>query len=198
MSNNPKVVSEEERIAFLLKLSLDDVIRDWSLLDYGLPRDQWKYTDVRVDNSRDRPPVRRAANDGYRGDAGRLFVRNVSYNTTEQTFRSAFEPFGPLIRSGLNYTGEGRSMGSGFVIYERKQDARNAFFGLNGKTVDGRPLRISFVNGSSGGDNSRCDGKCKVRDENISSSSSVCRRDSDLDQYADNKPKRLRPVITYD
>ena len=72
-----------------------------------------------------------------------LYVGNLSYNTTEDTLRTLFEEFGDLESVKLitdRYTG--RSRGFAFVEMASEEDAEKAISSLNGKSVDGRELKV--------------------------------------------------------
>jgi RNA recognition motif-containing protein len=72
-----------------------------------------------------------------------LYVGNLSYDTTEETLRTLFSEYGELASVNLitdRYTG--RSRGFAFVEFAAEADAQEAIQGLNGKSVDGRDLRV--------------------------------------------------------
>ncbi len=73
-----------------------------------------------------------------------LFVGNMSFQTTESELRSAFEPFGEVIRVRVMTDRDtGRSRGFAFVEMANDEDAVKAIESLNGKEVSGRPLNVS-------------------------------------------------------
>lgn len=74
----------------------------------------------------------------------RLYVGNLSYNTTENQLQEIFSEHGPvtavdLIMDKFN----GRPRGFGFVTMETKEGADAAIQALNGKNVDGRDLTVN-------------------------------------------------------
>jgi RNA recognition motif-containing protein len=74
--------------------------------------------------------------------AKKFFVGNLSYNTTEDQLRELFAQHGTVISAKLvNDRETGRSRGFGFVEMN-DADAAKALAALNGKQVDGRPLRV--------------------------------------------------------
>jgi RNA recognition motif-containing protein len=82
----------------------------------------------------------------------KLFVGGLSWNTTEETLRSAFESCGPLVEVKVITDREtGRSRGFGFVTFESPEDATNAISSLDGTELDGRNVRVSEANESPGG-----------------------------------------------
>ena len=44
-----------------------------------------------------------------------IFVRNLSFNTTNEDLLAAFEEFGPIKNSSIATSGDGKSRGFGFV-----------------------------------------------------------------------------------
>jgi len=73
-----------------------------------------------------------------------IFVGNLSYNTTEDTVRALFEPFGAVDKvSVITDRDTGRAKGFGFVEMSSNADADRAIAALNGKELDGRALNIN-------------------------------------------------------
>ena len=74
----------------------------------------------------------------------RLFVGNISYQTQESDLQTEFANFG-VVKSVKIITDResGRSKGFGFVEMESQTDAQSAIENLDGKSIDGRPLRVS-------------------------------------------------------
>src|SRR4051794_16640552 len=74
----------------------------------------------------------------------RLYVGNLSFNTTAEGVRAAFTGFGP-VRDVHLVTGRetGRSRGCAFVTMGTPEEASAAIAGMDGKTLDGRPLRVN-------------------------------------------------------
>ena len=75
----------------------------------------------------------------------RLYVGNLSFQTTEDALRAAFEGDGRKVTDVkiMLDRDTGRSRGFAFVEMESEQDAQNAIQALNGQDVDGRPLRVN-------------------------------------------------------
>lgn len=73
----------------------------------------------------------------------KLYVGNLSYDTTEDGLRQLFGQFGE-IESVVIITDRisGRSKGFGFVEYKEDADAEKAL-GLDGQEFDGRELKVS-------------------------------------------------------
>jgi cold-inducible RNA-binding protein len=75
--------------------------------------------------------------------AKKLFVGNLSYKTTDDSLRSAFEQAGSVLSASVIMDKmTGKSRGFGFVEME-DADADAAINNLNGKEVDGRPLTVN-------------------------------------------------------
>jgi len=73
-----------------------------------------------------------------------IYVGNLSYETTEENLKEAFEVYGEVNTVKIikdNYTG--RSKGFGFVEMPAKAEAQSAIEGLNGKDLKGRSLNVS-------------------------------------------------------
>jgi len=74
----------------------------------------------------------------------KLFVGNLSFNTTENQLQDLFAEHGNVIEVDLimdKFTG--RPRGFAFVSMETKEAADAATKALNGKNVDGRPLTVN-------------------------------------------------------
>lgn len=75
--------------------------------------------------------------------AKKLFVGNLSYKTTDEGLKAAFEQAGAVISANVIMDKmTGKSRGFGFVEME-DSDADAAVNSLNGKEVDGRPLTVN-------------------------------------------------------
>ena len=75
----------------------------------------------------------------------KLFVGNLSYQTTEEGLKAFFEADGKSIDHVKVVTDResGRSRGFAFVEFASDEDAQKAMETLDGKELDGRPLRIA-------------------------------------------------------
>ena len=73
----------------------------------------------------------------------RMYVGNLSYDTTEDDVRKAFEEFGTVESANVitdKYTG--KSKGFAFVEMSSKEEAQAAINGLNGKQLGDRFLKV--------------------------------------------------------
>ena len=74
----------------------------------------------------------------------KLYVGNLSYNTSEDELRDIFAAYGqPDSVKVITDRDTGRSKGFGFVEFANDQEARAAIAGLNGKEVGGRALTVN-------------------------------------------------------
>jgi cold-inducible RNA-binding protein len=74
----------------------------------------------------------------------KLFVGNLSYNTTEDQLQDLFAAHGNVIEVDLILDKvSGRPRGFGFVTMETKEGADAAVQALNGKTFEGRAMTVN-------------------------------------------------------
>src|SRR5204862_460147 len=74
----------------------------------------------------------------------KLFVGNLSFNTTENQLQDLFAAHGNVIEVDLIMDKfSGRPRGFGFVTMESKEAAEAAIQALNGKNVDGRAMTVN-------------------------------------------------------
>src|SRR5579863_2130900 len=74
----------------------------------------------------------------------RLYVGNLSYNTTENQIQDLFAEHGPVTSVDLIMDKfSGRPRGFGFVTMENQEQAQAAIAALHGKNVDGRDLTVN-------------------------------------------------------
>jgi RNA recognition motif-containing protein len=73
-----------------------------------------------------------------------IFVGNLSFNTTEDELRKAFEAYGQVDRvSILTDRDTGRSRGFGFVEMTNADEGEKAIAGLNGSQLGGRTINVN-------------------------------------------------------
>ncbi|MCS6856183.1 MAG: RNA-binding protein [Sandaracinaceae bacterium] len=73
----------------------------------------------------------------------RLFVGGLSWGTTDESLRSAFERFGEVLEAKVIVDREtGRSRGFGFVTFADPQAAQAAAKEMNGAVLDSRVINV--------------------------------------------------------
>ena len=74
----------------------------------------------------------------------KLFVGNLSFQTTENDITTAFEGFGAIESVSIITDREtGRSKGFGFVVMSEEDSADKAIAQMNGSQLDGRALTVN-------------------------------------------------------
>ncbi|KAK0225707.1 RNA-binding domain-containing protein [Armillaria fumosa] len=82
----------------------------------------------------------------------KVYVGNLSWNTTDESLRQAFSQFGTILDSIVMRDREsGRSRGFGFVTYGDPQEAQGAIDGLHEQELDGRRIKVNLANARGGG-----------------------------------------------
>jgi RNA recognition motif-containing protein len=73
----------------------------------------------------------------------KLFVGSLPWAFTDDTLKSAFEPYGKVVSAKVIRDREsGRSRGFGFVEMENEADAEKAITALNESEVSGRKITV--------------------------------------------------------
>ena len=76
--------------------------------------------------------------------SNRLYVGNLSFDTSSESIREAFSAFGDITDVHVASDREtGRSRGFGFVTMGSADQAATAIAQMNGALLDGRPLRVN-------------------------------------------------------
>ena len=76
--------------------------------------------------------------------AKKLYVGNLSYNTTEDGLRGMFSGFGTVASAKIIFDREtGNSKGFGFIEMSTEEEATAAIAGTNGQEFEGRQLRVN-------------------------------------------------------
>jgi RNA recognition motif-containing protein len=74
----------------------------------------------------------------------KLFVGNLSFNTTQNQLQDLFAAHGTVIAADLIMDKvSGRPRGFAFVTMESKEAAEAAIQALNGKSIDGRAMTVN-------------------------------------------------------
>jgi cold-inducible RNA-binding protein len=78
--------------------------------------------------------------------SNKLFVGNLSFNTTESQLRDLFSAHGVVAEVNLMMDREtGRPRGFGFVTMNTDDEAQAAIQGLSGQSIDGRELTVNIA-----------------------------------------------------
>jgi cold-inducible RNA-binding protein len=78
--------------------------------------------------------------------SNKLFVGNLSFNTTENDLNDAFAAHGTVSEVNLMMDrSTGRSRGFAFVTMSSPEEAQKAIDALNGKAIDGRALTVNIA-----------------------------------------------------
>ncbi|WP_319016839.1 RNA recognition motif domain-containing protein [Diaphorobacter aerolatus] len=76
----------------------------------------------------------------------RLYVGNLAYSTTNESLTQAFGEYGSVASAKLVMDREtGRSKGFAFVEMETDADAQAAINALDGKSMDGRAIKVNVA-----------------------------------------------------
>ncbi|HOJ67751.1 MAG TPA: RNA-binding protein [Candidatus Hydrogenedentes bacterium] len=73
-----------------------------------------------------------------------IYVGNLSYTTTDDSLREAFEAFGEVSSARVIMDREtGRSRGFGFVEMPSSEEGHAAISALDGRDLDGRAIKVN-------------------------------------------------------
>ncbi|MGA2245714.1 MAG: RNA-binding protein [Verrucomicrobiota bacterium] len=76
----------------------------------------------------------------------KLFVGNLSFNTTENDLQEAFAAHGQVVEANLMMDRmTGRSRGFAFITYGTPEEAQKAITAMNGQQLDGRALTVNIA-----------------------------------------------------
>src|SRR5262245_30639385 len=78
--------------------------------------------------------------------SSKLFVGNLSFNTTENDLQDAFAAHGTVVEANLMMDRmTGRPRGFGFVTMGSPEEAQKAISAMNGAQLDGRALTVNIA-----------------------------------------------------
>ncbi|NOZ94904.1 MAG: RNA-binding protein [Acidobacteria bacterium] len=89
--------------------------------------------------------------------SSKLYVGNLSWNTTDADLRETFSQFGEITEATvITDRDTGRSRGFGFVTFEDAAAGEKAIATLDGSNLDGRAIKVNEAkprreNGGGGG-----------------------------------------------
>jgi cold-inducible RNA-binding protein len=76
----------------------------------------------------------------------KLFVGNLSFNTTENALHDAFAAHGTVVEANLMVDRmSGRPRGFGFVTMSTPEEAQKAIAAMNNAQLDGRNLTVNIA-----------------------------------------------------
>ena len=76
----------------------------------------------------------------------KLFVGNLSFNTTENDLHDAFAAHGTVVEANLMMDRmTGRPRGFGFITMGSPEEAQKAIQAMNGAQLDGRALTVNIA-----------------------------------------------------
>jgi cold-inducible RNA-binding protein len=78
--------------------------------------------------------------------SNKLYVGNLSFNTTQNSLQDAFAAHGTVTETNLMTDREtNRPRGFGFVTMSTAEEAQKAIAAMNGKEMDGRALTVNVA-----------------------------------------------------
>ena len=78
--------------------------------------------------------------------SNKLYVGNLSFNTTENDLQDTFAAHGTVVEANLMIDRmSGRPRGFGFVTMSSPEEAQSAITALNGRDLDGRALTVNLA-----------------------------------------------------
>jgi len=78
--------------------------------------------------------------------SNKLFVGNLSFNTTENDLQDAFAAHGTVMEANLMMDRmSGRPRGFGFVTMSSADEAQKAIDALHGRELDGRAITVNVA-----------------------------------------------------
>ena len=84
--------------------------------------------------------------------SNKLYVGNLSFQSSESSLEAAFGEFGTVSSVKIITDRDtGKSRGFGFVEMDSAESAQNCIDNLDGKDVDGRSIRVSIAKEREGG-----------------------------------------------
>ena len=78
--------------------------------------------------------------------SNKLFVGNLSFNTTENALQDMFAEFGTVTEANLMMDrATNRPRGFGFVTMSTEEEAQKAIAAMNGVELDGRAITVNIA-----------------------------------------------------
>ncbi|CAL9160122.1 unnamed protein product, partial [Musa hybrid cultivar] len=84
--------------------------------------------------------------------SSKIFIGGLSNGTDDQSLREAFTNYGEVVEARVIMDREtGRSRSFGFVTFTSNEDASAAIYGMDGKDLHGRMIRVNYATERTGG-----------------------------------------------
>ncbi|KAF6261858.1 hypothetical protein COO60DRAFT_1625183 [Scenedesmus sp. NREL 46B-D3] len=77
--------------------------------------------------------------------SSKLFISNLDYKVTDEDIKELFGTVGTIKDSAIHYDKSGRSMGTAYVVFEKRSDALAAFNRYNNVALDNKKMSIEVV-----------------------------------------------------
>jgi len=74
-----------------------------------------------------------------------LFVKNLSYDTSDSGLKSFFEKYGSIRRTNILKRDDGKSKGIGFVSFDNAAEAKAAMDDSDNFDLDGRKISVNWA-----------------------------------------------------
>lgn len=85
-------------------------------------------------------------------DDGKLFVGGLNFETDEQALEEQFSKYGQITEVRVIKDRETMtSRGFAFITFDNPEDAKDALQAMNGKSIDGRQIRVGHAEKKTGG-----------------------------------------------
>ncbi|CAA0318931.1 unnamed protein product [Arabidopsis thaliana] len=78
-----------------------------------------------------------------------VYITNLDQGVTNEDIRELYAEIGELKRYAIHYDRNGRPSGSAEVVYMRRSDAIQAMRKYNNVLLDGRPMKLEILGGST-------------------------------------------------
>ncbi len=99
-----------------------------------------------ADAGMDEAPKAAPAARGEENANAKLFVGGISWGTTDEGLKAAFEAFGTVASAEvIREKMTGRSKGFGFVVMGSADEANTAVEKMNGQVLDGRQVTVNIA-----------------------------------------------------